>query len=201
MATKTTSTSSSSTSDPVLGPLLRAERFHHFYHIQQHLPLLRPKFCIRRPNNQMVPLIAMDELPHWLLVITNYPLASSDMELVAPNRQVPRLGEYGIICLFCESSLHHVADDISWHRSKMRDLDQYQDALLGRRYPPYVYPSSYYEDARSLHHYEAFAATTASDSQCSGGSTLNPEASEFRPGSNRLRMTFFSAETRSTLTY
>lgn len=64
----------------------------------------RPLFYIMRPGNKVVPLIPVDELPGWLQIIQNFPVDPHSMSPASAG-QIPRSGEYDIICLYCSAAL------------------------------------------------------------------------------------------------
>lgn len=74
-----------------------------------------PQFYIIRPNLQVVPLIALDELPFWMQVGNwNWmDLSLYKNMFPASLSPVPRLGEYDVICHNCSANIDVLHRSIS----------------------------------------------------------------------------------------
>jgi hypothetical protein len=74
-----------------------------------------PQFYIIRTDQSVVPLIALDELPSWLQVGNwDWSQASLFCSMVPASLcQIPRVGEYDVICHYCCSSMEIVQKTIS----------------------------------------------------------------------------------------
>ncbi|KAH8693984.1 hypothetical protein BGW36DRAFT_384084 [Talaromyces proteolyticus] len=94
---------------------------------------LRPYFYILRPGGQPVPLVPMDELPHWLQFVQGQPPDRRRMHLAGVG-YYPRTGEYDIICLYCASAVETLYD-MSAEPSESSQCGYSQEALLQRSYP------------------------------------------------------------------
>ncbi|KAL1968250.1 hypothetical protein VTN77DRAFT_2085 [Rasamsonia byssochlamydoides] len=74
-----------------------------------------PRFYVIRPDHTIVPLLAMDELPTWLQVGNwdwSDPALFHSM-IPASFHQIPRIGEYDVICHYCCSGLETLQRSIS----------------------------------------------------------------------------------------
>ncbi|EED12380.1 hypothetical protein TSTA_004290 [Talaromyces stipitatus ATCC 10500] len=83
-------------------------------------PLLRPLFHVLRPNNLCVPLIPADELPSWLEVVSTYTI-DVNHSFLASYTPHPRLGEYDIICRYCETATQHIHDWNPWSANGLEE--------------------------------------------------------------------------------
>lgn len=98
---------------PVVSRIMPPFTFIPPYNIFQPFP----QFYIFRPDQRVVPLIALDELPSWLQV-GNWDwnnIATFQYMFPASFCQIARLGEYDVICHHCCSNLDILHKSISQH--------------------------------------------------------------------------------------
>lgn len=96
-----------------------------------------PRFYVIRPDNTVVPLLAMDELPTWLQV-GNWDWSDPSLfygMVPASIYHIPRLGEYDVICQYCCSGLEALQRSISQHSDNPSQQPQPQSSDERRSYP------------------------------------------------------------------
>lgn len=107
---------------------------------ESHPPQPFPKFYVFRPDRRVVPLIAVDELPSWLQIGD---WDWNDISLFgnmipASWSQIPRKGEYDVVCYNCCSNVDAL------HRSISEQSDRPPSAASGhndvKHFPGAFYP-------------------------------------------------------------
>ncbi|OJJ48628.1 hypothetical protein ASPZODRAFT_130727 [Penicilliopsis zonata CBS 506.65] len=98
---------------------MQTGEYHRPYRLQEPFP----RFCVLRPNEERVPLIALDELPRWVQLVR--PWEKNEYESFYPSMipvtwiKLPRTGEYDVICSYCSASIDSVIQrTISQHSDK-----------------------------------------------------------------------------------
>lgn len=152
---------------------------------KSYRPVLRPIFYVLRPNGLIVPLFPMDELPEWLEFVTDYG-RDFDVRTMYPAsaRVYPRLGEYDILCVYCENTREHFDDNKLWQTSRVEELDHKTHALARRHYPPSTYPTSYYHNTTLWRTFPGDnVLPRPSYLYRTARTPLNPQANVFKPSS------------------
>lgn len=117
--------------------------------VASHPPQPFPQFCVLRPDRTAVPLIALDELPSWLQVGNwdwSDPTLLQSM-VPASLSQIPRVGEYDVVCHHCCANLDIVQRSIS------QESDSKSSARIAGTddfRPPSTYPGASRAPSRGL---------------------------------------------------
>lgn len=117
--------------------------------VPPHPPQPFPQFCVLRPDRTAVPLIALDELPSWLQVGNwdwSDPTLFQSMVPVSLS-QVPRIGEYDVVCHHCCANLDIIQRSISQESS---DKSSTRLVCTDDLRPPSTYPGASRAPTRGL---------------------------------------------------